>query len=258
MKKINLFFLFISLLAFQIGYSQALTFHDPSVSNPLVEIKEKSEEGTLSFEFVQQLSPYALNNNAQPVRMTISLMNIRLKEGIPSIKGTYASKFAWQYDEAKNYLLATQIAQLNKDEVGVIEMEYKVINAPSCESNQRIGFNVNIQPAACMNGVNEIENDNVHTYTCQPTLSTSLEELATNSYQIFPNPTKDQVTIQLAQISQNLAITILDIQGKMVKQYVFEHAKEAKLDVTNFPGGTYSMMIQTDEKIANEKLIIIE
>lgn len=258
MKNITNLIIAFLLIGLSQGYSQSMTFHDPTVQNPSVEIKEKSEEGKLSFQFIQQLSDYATLNEEQPIRMVVSLMNIKPKDGIYSIKGSYAQNFEWQYDAEMNYFLATQKGRLAKDKIGNIEMEFVVLNAPSCDNNQRIGFNVNIQPAACMNGVNEIDNDNVSTYTCQPALSTSLEELAAATYKIFPNPTTEFVNIQLNHTPEALTIEIINTQGKIVQQDFFEKSNAATIDISQLPAGTYSIQIKTDEKFASEKIIIIQ
>jgi len=257
MKKLKPLVLFILLITFQNSYSQSLTLHDPSVKNPMIEM-DQEKEGKLSFEFIQQLSDYSIQGEAQPIRMTISLMNIKLKEGVYSIKGTYAKHFNWQYDINKNYLLATQIAMLEKDVVGDIEMEYSVINTPSCKDDRRIGFNVNIQPAACMNGINKIENDHVYYHICEPLLSTSLEELSVDKYEISPNPAKSEFSIKLDQITDRLDIKILDVHGKIVYQSLFKNTKEENIDLTKFPSGSYSLLLKTKDKVATDRLIVIK
>ncbi len=257
MKIIKNFIIALLLIGCNQAYSQALTFHDPSLQNPLVEINENLTEGIISFQFVQQLSDYENRSAEQPVRIGLSLLNIKPKDGVYSIKGSYAQNFDWQYDEEMNALLATQKNRLVKDEIGEIEMEYVFINTPSCEENKQVGFNVNIQPAACMNGMNEIENDNVSSFTCQPAFTTSLEKLDIATYKIFPNPTAESINIQLNQKPQELTIEILNVQGKIVKQYFFEQSNFEKIDVRQLPAGTYSLNITTSEKFANEKIIII-
>ena len=258
MKKVKIIFLFAFFAVTQYGYSQSLTLHDPSLRNPLIELKEAATEGKISFDFVQQLSDYQLQNEEQPVRMIISLMNVRLKDGITSIKGAYADKFNWQYDEDQNYLLATQIGTLEKNQVGGIEIEYTLMNAPSCVDNHRIGFNVNLQPAACMNGINKMENDQVSIYTCQPALITSLEKLTPDTYQVFPNPANNKVTIQLEQPTHQVTIQVADVQGRILFDQTFEQTQQEHIDISQFTAGTYSLTIKTKDKIAHDKLVVVK
>ena len=184
-------------------------------------------------------------------QLTRIISTFQLRRDCPTI-------FHALYDEEMNYFLATQKRKLTKDQIGNIAMEFVALNAPSCENNQRIGFNVNIQPAACMNGINEIDNDNVSIYTCQPALSTSLEELATATYKIFPNPTTEAVNVQLNHSPKELTIEMVDIQGKIVAQHFSENANTATMDITHLPAGTYSLQIKTDKQFANEKIIVIQ
>lgn len=71
------------------------------------------------------------------------------------------------------------------------------------------------------------------------------------SYHIFPNPAKELVTIELfANTEMNVAIEVLDIQGKLIKKQTLIYSKERKshqIDVTTISKGMYFINISDDK-----------
>jgi hypothetical protein len=69
--------------------------------------------------------------------------------------------------------------------------------------------------------------------------------------QIFPNPTNGQFTVK--GIAPNSTITVLDMQGRMVKQLVAND--EAVIHLSNSPAGIYLVRIMTDNQLQTIKLV---
>ncbi|MDX2245156.1 MAG: T9SS type A sorting domain-containing protein [Bacteroidia bacterium] len=73
---------------------------------------------------------------------------------------------------------------------------------------------------------------------------------------IYPNPTTDQFVVQLPGVaSMNAAITLMDIQGRII-QKVSTTGTETVIDVTTLPKGLYMLDIQKDSKRTIQKLIV--
>lgn len=238
--------------------SQSLTFHDPAVQEAVLLLDEQQKEGIVSFEFIQHLSDYGLQNNEEPIRMIVSMLNLQPIGGVEAIRGVYAQNFKWQYDEATNTFLATQIGMLKKERIGEISIDVSAANAPNCQENGQIGFNVNIQPAPCMNGINEMDNDHTYKYSCLPALTTSLDELEALSVDIFPNPTVNFVNLELNKQIKLLGIEIIDIQGKLVENFQYKNTNIVQMDMRQFPAGTYSLQIKADKETWREKIVVTE
>ena len=123
--------------------------------------------GVLSFNIAN------LYSAVLPVSKGQMGMIITLSYGIPdnvdplaALGGTWKDKFDWVYDAGINTYTATQNQDLPGNyEVGTITIQYRVtINTP--EGSKANGFNVNIQPAAYMNGNGQLtEDDQVSFFT---------------------------------------------------------------------------------------------
>jgi len=120
--------------------------------------------GTLSFTYVENLLDYT-DEETDPVRVTICLLNIEPVNGVSSIGGNFSSSFTWVYDPVSNCFQGTQNRDIFGGTGGRITVDFDQTNPFLCNDNQ-MGFNANIQPANCMNGINETTDDNESVYTC--------------------------------------------------------------------------------------------
>lgn len=74
-------------------------------------------------------------------------------------------------------------------------------------------------------------------------------------YNIYPNPTKDKISISNNSIfRQEVIVNIYTITGQKILTEIFKNIIE--LDVSKFEKGIYLINIQTNGKIQNSKLII--
>ena len=120
--------------------------------------------GTLSFSYTENLLDYT-DEETDPVSVTICLLNIGPADGLNSIGGSFSGNFDWQYDAVSNCFLGTQNQDILGGSGGTITVDFDQTNTVQCPNNQ-MGFNANIQPAACMNGVNDVNDDAESVFTC--------------------------------------------------------------------------------------------
>jgi hypothetical protein len=167
MKNI-IFTMAFLLFCLSSGFSQAC-LNNPSLQggdiNPAP--LEDGLGGQLFFTYVENGLNY-INEEIDPVTVTICLLSIGPVDGINSIGGDFSGTFDWQYDPAVNCLIGTQNQDIMGGDGGSITVDFVQINTIECPSNQ-MGFNANIQPAACMNGINQISDDNESSFTCNTT-----------------------------------------------------------------------------------------
>jgi hypothetical protein len=102
-------------------------------------------------------------------------------------------------------------------------------------------------------------NDPIITNTFQTeffeTLSVSNHE--TVSFTMFPNPTKDEVTIQLPNSSfESGKINIYNIQGKLILQNIYIQEQTPTIDISILEKGLYFVELTTGKASNVEKLII--
>lgn len=89
------------------------------------------------------------------------------------------------------------------------------------------------------------------------TLSSLQDELNnTLSVNLYPNPAKHSTTIELLGMNSGATISIVNMQGQLLKTIEIEPTKTYELDLTNFASGVYYVKIITEGKIITQKLII--
>lgn len=71
---------------------------------------------------------------------------------------------------------------------------------------------------------------------------------------IYPNPVVDIASINLVDATIN-AITVMDINGRVVKSGNSNELANAKIDLSELTAGIYLMKIETDKGISTEKII---
>ncbi|MEL6719387.1 MAG: T9SS type A sorting domain-containing protein, partial [Bacteroidota bacterium] len=83
--------------------------------------------------------------------------------------------------------------------------------------------------------------------------STSTIEAIEEAILIYPNPTNDQLFIEMEQAG-NANIQVLDMLGRQVNQYNFDRST-FQLNMTTLPSGIYYISIEKDGKYWIEKVI---
>lgn len=71
---------------------------------------------------------------------------------------------------------------------------------------------------------------------------------------VYPNPVVDFASINLVDAQIN-AITVTDINGRIVKTGNSNELLNAKIDLSNLTAGIYLMTIETDKGVSTEKII---
>lgn len=95
-------------------------------------------------------------------------------------------------------------------------------------------------------------------------LSTSIEpEAVSVFYSFYPNPTSDQLFIQLeAERAVDLQIRLLDMQGKLADVPVQKHQRiqqlRTDLSLGNLPAGTYILQFLSEEQGPQQSFRIVK
>lgn len=94
--------------------------------------------------------------------------------------------------------------------------------------------------------------------TCGAYVSLLNSKLVTkNNINIYPNPTKDKITIDLQnlKVSGNLKIEISDINGKLLYSENKNYNNDLKIDLTHFEPGAYFITIMSDNLNHHQKIL---
>lgn len=84
------------------------------------------------------------------------------------------------------------------------------------------------------------------------------EEGLANNFSLFPNPTQNEVTLQLEQtVEQDAHVMLFNLQGQVLQQLRFPSgARQMRLETTSLPGGIYMVSLSTSKGQLTKKLII--
>lgn len=142
--------------------------------------------GVYQFSYFENLQDYT-GWQTDPITLTICMLNISPQNGTASVSGSFHQNFNWVYDPSSNCLQGTQNQDIFGGSGGLISVAFDVDNAIACPNNQ-LGFNANIQPPACMNGINETVDDTESVYTCYVPQATCNNNPSLGQASISPTP----------------------------------------------------------------------
>jgi len=115
-----------------------------------------------------------------------------------------------------------------------------------------VGFFVNQLNAA---SVAKFDNIKISALQTLPSYILSNNEFITATFNVFPNPATNMVTITNNENIVVEQVTIYDISGKVINTQTFNKENEVQLNVEHLARGTYMLHIQTNEGTAVKKLV---
>ncbi|MBK8051779.1 MAG: T9SS type A sorting domain-containing protein [Saprospiraceae bacterium] len=92
-------------------------------------------------------------------------------------------------------------------------------------------------------------------------LASSTYDIATSGEAtLFPNPASSELYIDLSlhQVSKNVRVDLMSIDGRTVTSASFQQVQESRLrlDLTDIVSGTYNALIHTDQGVITRKVVI--
>ena len=85
----------------------------------------------------------------------------------------------------------------------------------------------------------------------------SLPEVDAMTFDMFPNPAKENVTVRLNSNSfGNVTIRVIDLQGKQIIEQPFSEEHTMELDVSDLQSGMYFVKLNSKDNVQVKKLII--
>ncbi|WMX13545.1 MULTISPECIES: T9SS type A sorting domain-containing protein [unclassified Aureispira] len=73
-------------------------------------------------------------------------------------------------------------------------------------------------------------------------------------FDVYPNPSQDEITIQSKDFASNSVVTILDLQGHQVQSRTLNNASSV-IDISNLPQGVYFIRIEDEYRIGVQQLV---
>jgi hypothetical protein len=74
-------------------------------------------------------------------------------------------------------------------------------------------------------------------------------------YQVYPNPFKDNIRIDLAQTASSLTVSVYNLTGARLMEITENNTRQMLIPAENLAPGSYIIEIRADESIRKQKLI---
>ena len=85
----------------------------------------------------------------------------------------------------------------------------------------------------------------------------SIEGYEITSFTLFPNPAKEEVTIQLANSNSEIGkVNIYNIQGKVILKDIAFESNNSTIDLSNIENGLYFVELTIGNRSTVQKLIV--
>lgn len=98
------------------------------------------------------------------------------------------------------------------------------------------------------------DNFNITALNKAPIPTVSVEDLLSNSFNLFPNPANNIINITNSDNYLVQNIKIYDTTGKLLKTQDFNNEKDIQLNIESLASGIYQLHIYTDKGIAVKKV----
>jgi PKD repeat protein len=97
------------------------------------------------------------------------------------------------------------------------------------------------------------------------TLTTTIEttginrvNIDKNQLKLYPNPTRDVITIQNESAYKMEAVTVYNVLGQVVMQHITTDAHQYKMDVSGLTSGLYTVRIETNAGFVMRKFEVLK
>jgi len=99
----------------------------------------------------------------------------------------------------------------------------------------------------------KFDNINISATNIAPTVS--VKDFISDKFNVFPNPVADIVTITNSENIGFEAITVYDLEGRVIKARKYNGENKTQLNLSNLATGVYLLHIKTKEGVAVKKII---
>jgi hypothetical protein len=88
-----------------------------------------------------------------------------------------------------------------------------------------------------------------------PVTTNVIEVPKTEIIKVYPTPTKDHLTVELIENSQNVKLQIVDVNGRVVLSKVYQEQSEIQLSVEHLTTGIYFVKIESSQGVQMAKML---
>ena len=86
----------------------------------------------------------------------------------------------------------------------------------------------------------------------------SIDEFTINDITLYPNPATNTIHFTYPENQQEIAISIIDIQGKVVKEQHFNNTiQEQTINISDMASGVYFVSIDDTQRTVVKKIVVL-
>jgi hypothetical protein len=90
-------------------------------------------------------------------------------------------------------------------------------------------------------------------------ISTSVNEMAASSVQVYPNPAVDQLSINLSSdVAENTIVEILDMTGALVATFASNGHSRMDVNVSSLASGSYMVRLVNNQEVQTIKFQVVK
>jgi len=101
-----------------------------------------------------------------------------------------------------------------------------------------------------------IQTDFDGTSTTSNIISVNVDEKLANDFIVYPNPTNDEVTITIRVDKKSFRIKLMDVNGRIAKEFALENQSEITFSVLDLPRGVYVVEVSSEEGTNRARLVL--
>ena len=72
---------------------------------------------------------------------------------------------------------------------------------------------------------------------------------------VYPNPTSGILTINLGSISKSIEVSVMELNGALVKSEKYSNSKNVRMDISNLSNGMYFVTVKSDNELKQVKIV---
>ena len=76
-----------------------------------------------------------------------------------------------------------------------------------------------------------------------------------SSIVVYPNPTSGMITINLGSMSKSIEVTVMELNGKLVKSEKYSNSNNVRMDISNLSDGMYFVTVKSDNELKQVKVV---
>lgn len=202
-----------------------------------------------------------MNNLLQSLKITMGCLLIMGNIGTAQVVDKPNLKFEVAINDAEQQLEITWNSCLENSIVKLLDTNLQPIKTqPLCKDKQGV-----IDISSLKNDLYYVQVEHYTGIGIQPVIKQLKDQAVVSAHEfkqvksdtdilVYPNPAQNELTIRIQDLESEGVLTILNLEGKKVKNQVF-NSNQMVLDISSLMQGIYFIRVEYDEKVGIQQVV---